>query len=139
MAKEKPSVSVPLRGLGVFGVRGKKEFLLREKEGFRPLAGIRGIRRLEAGGRLAEGEEGFRPLAGIRGIRSGTTQSGGPGQRPVSVPLRGLGVFGACAFLPGTGGCKGFRPLAGIRGIRSFDFHLKWWYHQPAFPSPCGD
>ena len=39
-------VSVPLRGLGVFGEAGWKEYA-EEDEGFRPLAGIRGIRRLD--------------------------------------------------------------------------------------------
>ena len=67
---------------------------LNLSEGFRPLAGIRGIRSSERGHGLRRRRTRFRPLAGIRGIRRN--------ELVISDP-----------FQP-----DGFRPLAGIRGIR---------------------
>ena len=64
-----PPVSVPLRGLGVFG-DGSYWVVYRH-----------GISR-------------FRPLAGIRGIRRHTKKQFLCFKNSVSVPLRGLGVFG---------------------------------------------
>ena len=64
-------VSVPLRGLGVFGVFSLEALSFNGSACFRPLAGIRGIRRIAC-------------------------RTPHAGRRKVSVPLRGLGVFGVC-------------------------------------------
>ena len=61
---------------------------------FRPLTGISGIRRKYLHTPILLDERGFRPLTGISGIRSGCVQHPLCGVDPVSVPLRGLVVFG---------------------------------------------
>ena len=93
--------------------------------GFRPLAGITGLRTGKAGQRSREEIEGFRPLAGITGLRTRVHRQsaridlqkfpspcGDYGSsdwnralvhtirvESVSVPLRGLRVFGL-TFVP---------------------------------------
>ena len=61
-------VSVPLRGLEVFGPGGLTVCVI--------------------------GVDGFRPLAGIRGLRTKEDQERKEAGSKVSVPLRGLEVFG---------------------------------------------
>ena len=62
-------VSVPLRGLEVFGRKMAKQKKDPE-ESFRPLAGIRGLRTILILLFLCCVVVGFRPLAGIRGLRT---------------------------------------------------------------------
>ena len=107
------SVSVPLRGLGVFGDDNPTNVEVTEGTGFRPLAGIRGIRSNVVMFPSPGTTISFRPLAGIRGIRREQQ-------------------------IRNTADELGFRPLAGIRGIRSRgrnDPHRR----RRGFPSPCGD
>ena len=86
---------------------------------FRPLAGIRGLRTLAACWNTAA-PTSFRPLAGIRGLRTFTMFEKFLEWAQVSVPLRGLEVFGlgGCGRIPRPPH-RGFRPLAGIRGLRT--------------------
>ena len=87
-------VSVPLRGLGVFGGLASRYGRGWLTPSFRPLAGIRGIRRRGyhiRGTRVIRVSVPLRGLGVFGGVR--TIEYGRPA-RPVSVPLRGLGVFG---------------------------------------------
>ena len=112
-------VSVPLRGLRVFGL-------------------------LAARGQVELRGESFRPLAGITGLRTGPSSISELALTSVSVPLRGLRVFGRDAIhinrvrpvgfpspcgdygssdsetpVPPTQTPTRFRPLAGITGLRT--------------------
>ena len=61
----------------------------------------------------------FRPLAGIRGLRTYVFVLPPHTVLSVSVPLRGLEVFGLVKSPPRLAPQTSFRPLAGIRGLRT--------------------
>ena len=156
-------VSVPLRGLEVFGQNAQEvchETLVR---GFRPLAGIRGLRTPTRGGSRRRKEKVSVPLRGLEVFGPSMAFLVMDSAGLVSVPLRGLEVFGLCqsacerrarakvsvplrgleVFGP-QGGKKwlriysSFRPLAGIRGLRT-PVTTCPANASPEFPSPCGD
>ena len=83
--------------------------------------------------------EGFRPLAGIRGIRRREAASITRSGPPVSVPLRGLGVFGVVETVEVTR----VVPFVSVplRGLGVFGVLLVGGGRNSGmkFPSPCGD
>ena len=66
-------------------------------------------------------EGSFRPLAGITGLRTGTADVAERIRDYVSVPLRGLRVFGPGAEAHAHTGRRSFRPLVGITGLRTYN------------------
>ena len=102
-----------MRGLEVFGLT-KEVGTYLFPYGFRPLAGIRGLRTGENARAMEWLGVCFRPLAGIRGLRTLMVKKEYIGCLKVSVPLRGLEVFG---------------PIASSHHVDRV----------VEFPSPCGD
>ena len=104
----------PLAGISGLRTLPRVEGFNRCYFGFRPLAGISGLRTkgFEVFDVVVKG--GFRPLAGISGLRTEKMGWFYDSQLGVSVPLRGLVVFGLETR------AQAQRRLVG-------------------FPSPCGD
>ena len=130
-------VSVPLRGLRVFGLEAMKRQLIAQDE-FPSPCGDYGSSDWDEELRTRTNSISFRPLAGITGLRTGGLRFHPRKKIVVSVPLRGLRVFGPITTFrpPATG--MSFRPLAGITGLRTPPHHRGCRDH-PVFPSPCGD
>ena len=132
-------VSVPLRGLRVFGPC-RCSSVCRGGISFRPLAGITGLRTSDPLVPAFLGWRSFRPLAGITGLRTPAAGRLSAGTAKSFRPLAGITGLRTGTHADPTGvDMDGFRPLAGITGLRTHGGSPDPHCGVLGFPSPCGD